>query len=173
MDRLEEFIRKNREELDKYNPPASIRRKLSRELKRGKSMTKRWLSIAAMIVVILGTVVVLFNPFRGKDESLSQTDPQLKETEIYYNQLVKTLYNEAAPLLTKNPEIREELNTDLSQLDSICIDLKKDLKDNVSNRDVVEALIQNYRIKISILEDMLVVLKEENNNPEKKKHHEL
>jgi hypothetical protein len=173
MDRLEEFIRKNREELDKYNPPASIRRKLSRELKRRKSMTKRWLSIAAMIIVILGTAVILFKPFRGEYDNLSQTDHQLKETEIYYNQMVKTLYNEAAPLLRKNPEIREELNADLSQLDSICIDLKKDLKDNISNQDVVEALIQNYRIKISILEDMLEVLKEENNNPEKKNHHEL
>jgi len=173
MDRLEEYIRKNREELDKYNPPASIRRKLRRELNRKKSMTIRWLSIAAMIIVILGTAVILFKPLRGKYDNLSQTDPHLKETEIYYNQLVKTLYNEAAPLLGKNPEIKEELNADLSQLDSICIDLKKDLKDNISNQDVVEALIQNYRIKISILEDMLVVLKEENNNPEKKKPHEL
>jgi hypothetical protein len=173
MDRLEEYIRKNREELDKYNPPASIRRKLGRELKRRKSKTMRWLSIAAMIIIILGTAVILFKPLRGKYDTLSQTDPQLKETEIYYNQLVKTLYNEAAPLLGKNPEIKEELNADLSQLDSICIDLKKDLKDNISNQDVVEALIQNYRIKISILEDMLVVLKEENNNPEKKKPHEL
>jgi hypothetical protein len=173
MDKLEEYIRKNREELDKYNPPSSIRRNLGRELKTRKSMTKHWLSIAAMIIVILGTAIVLFKPVRSRNGILSQSDPQLKETEIYYNQLAKTLYNEAAPLLTKNPEIREELNADLSQLDSICIDLKKDLKDNISNQEVVEALIQNYRIKINILEDMLVVLKEENNNPEKKKQHEL
>jgi hypothetical protein len=37
----------------------------------------------------------------------------------------------------------------------------------------VEALIQNYRIKIQILENMLSVLKENSNNPEKKKSHEL
>jgi hypothetical protein len=172
MDRLEEYIRKNREELDRYSPPARLRRKIGRELK-GKSMTKRWLSIAAMFVVILGTAVVLYKPLKSRNGILSQADPQLKETEIYYNQLVKTLYSEAAPLLTKNPEIGEELNADLSQLDSICIDLRKDLKDNISNKAVVEALIQNYRIKISILEDMLVVLNEENNSPEKKKHHEL
>jgi hypothetical protein len=53
------------------------------------------------------------------------------------------------------------------------VEIKKDLKDNISNQDVVEALIQNYRIKIRILEDMLTVLKANENNPEKKKSHEI
>ena len=75
--------------------------------------------------------------------------------------------------LTANPEIQKELVTDISQLDSICSEIKKDLKDNVANQEVVEALIQNYRIKIRLLEDMLTILKENENNPEKKKSHEL
>ena len=181
MDKLEEHIRRNREELDKYTPPAGIWRRVRKELKKGKSSAKQWLSIAAMIVVILGTALVLFKPeFRWSDskkqnnnEQLTQLTPQLKETEIYYNNLVNSLYTEATPLLTNNPEIKKELNSDLSQLDSICSDLKKDLNDNISNQDVVEALVQNYRIKIRILEDMLKVLKENENNPEKKKNHEL
>jgi hypothetical protein len=97
----------------------------------------------------------------------------LKETETYYNTLVNSLYKEATPLLTNNPDIKKELNTDLSHIDSICVEIKKDLKDNISNQDVVEALIQNYRIKIKILEDMLTVLKANENNPEKKKSHEI
>ena len=88
-----------------------------------------------------------------------QNNPQLKETEIYYNNLVNSLYKEATPLLTNNPDVRKELNNDLSHLDSICIDLKKDLKDNISNQEVVEALIRNYRIKIRILEDMVDSIK--------------
>ena len=147
--------------------------KLARIFMTRKSMVKHWLSVAAMIIVILGTAIILFRPFKNNKDILSESNPQLKETEIYYNQLVSTLYNEAAPHLKENPEMREELNNDLSQLDSICIDLKKDLKDNISNQDVVEALIRNYRIKIDILEDMLAVLKEADNNPEKKKSHEL
>lgn len=181
MDKLEEHIRRNREELDRYTPPAGLWRKVKKELKKEKSTAKKWLSIAAMIVVILGTALVLFRPeFRWSDskrqnsnEQFTQLTPQLKETEIYYNNLVNSLYTEATPLLTNNPEIKKELNSDLSQLDSICSDLKKDLNDNISNQDVVEALVQNYRIKIRILEDMLKVLKENENNPEKKKNHEL
>jgi hypothetical protein len=97
----------------------------------------------------------------------------LKETEIYYNNLVNSLYREATPFLTSNPEIKKELNTDISQLDSICFEIKKDLKDNVANQEVVEALIQNYRIKIRLLEDMLTILKENENHQEKNRSHEL
>ncbi len=182
MDKLEEYIRQNRDDLDRYNPPAGIWRGIRRELRKQKSGIRKWLSIAAMIVVILGTALVFFRPeYRwsdsnkqeNRDEQIARLSPQFKETEIYYTTLVNELYKEATPLLTNNPEIKKELNYDLSQLDSIYLELKKDLNDNISNQDVVEALIQNYRIKIRILEDMLTVLKENENNPEKKGNYEL
>ena len=182
MDRLEEYIRKNREDLDRYDLPAGMWRRIRKDLKNKKTMIKHWFSIAAMIIVVLGTALVLFRPShrlsesgiqQNNNEAQSEITPQLKETEIYYNTLINSLYKEATPLLTGNPEIKKELNIDLSHLDSICIDIKNDLKDNISNQDVVEALIQNYRIKIRILEDMLTVLKENENIPEKKKSHEL
>lgn len=182
MDKLEEHIRQNREDLDRYSPPAGMWRRIRKEQIKEKSMIRLWLSIAAMIIVILGTAVVLFRPvYRWSDtksrknnyDGLSQVDPQLKETETYYNNLVNSLYREATPLLTKNPEIKKELNIDLSHIDSIYVDIKKDLKDNISNQEVVEALIQNYRIKITILEDMLTVLKANENNHVKEEGYEL
>jgi hypothetical protein len=96
-----------------------------------------------------------------------KVNPDLEETEIYYNNLVNNLYSEATPLLAGYPDIEKELISDLSQLDSICTDIKKDLKDNVANQEVIEALINNYRIKIHILEDMLNTLKEDENNLQK------
>jgi len=182
MDKLEEHIRKNREDLDRYSPPEGIWKGVNKKLRNRNFSTRQWLSIAALITVILGTSVIFFKPqyrWSGQNDKTTQNDeltqypPQLRETEVYYNNLVNTLYTQATPMLTKNPEIRKELNSDLSHLDSICIDLKKDLKDNVSNQDVVEALIQNYRIKIQILEDMLSVMKEKESNSETKKSHEL
>ncbi|MEI8226257.1 MAG: hypothetical protein WCG82_10050 [Bacteroidota bacterium] len=182
MDKLEEQIKKNREDLDRYSPSSGVWKRIKRGLNKEKSPIRQWLSIAAMIVFILGTVVVFFSPGkrwsdinRGKNNEagLTSTNPQMKEIEIYYNNLVNSLYREATPLLTVNPEIEKELNTDISQLDSICSDIKKDLKDNVANQEVVEALIRNYRIKIRLLEDMLIILKENENNPEKNKSYEL
>src|SRR5664279_5714280 len=177
MDRLEEHIRRNREDLDRYNAPEGLWKGIRKKLKKVKSANRQWLSIAAMFVAILGTALLLFRPvFRWSvsdnqsrnDNSSMQLNPQLKETEAYYNNLVNSLYSEATLLLTNNPEIKKELNTDLAHLDSICIDIKKDLKDNISNQDVIEALVQNYRIKIRILEDMLNVLRGNELNQVKK-----
>jgi hypothetical protein len=182
MDNLEEYIMKHREELDRYKPSSGIRKRISKGLKTDKKSGYRWISVAAMIAVILGSSVVFFKSGSGLlrksagEESIrmnSQAGLQLKETEIYYNNLANSLYSEATPLLAKNPEIQKELSMDMSHIDSICGEIKKDLKDNVANRDVVEALIQNYRIKIRILEDMLRVLKENDGNAEKRKSHEL
>ncbi|MGD2034222.1 MAG: hypothetical protein PVF73_04140, partial [Bacteroidales bacterium] len=57
--------------------------------------------------------------------------------------------------------LEEELQTDLSELDSIYEGLKDDLKDNIANHEVIEAMIQNYRLRIAILEDMLLFLDQE------------
>jgi hypothetical protein len=182
MDKLEEHIRKNREDLDRYSPSSLSWKRIRRKIKNGKTPARNWISIAAMIIVILGTALVFiksdtlrtgmgFAKRAGSTETPQNT--LLRETEIYYNNLVNSIYTEAKPLLTANPEIQKELVTDISRLDSICSDIKKDLKDNVANQDVVEALIQNYRIKILLLEDMLTILKENENNPEKEKSHEL
>jgi hypothetical protein len=180
MDKLEEHIRKNREDLDRYSPSSKTWRKISREINKEKAPMRKWLSIAAMFVVILGTALVFIRysgPGKGllKSGKAAETtqNPELKETEIYYNNLVNSIYLEAKPLLTANPDVQRELVTDISHIDSICSEIKKDLKDNVANQEVVEALIQNYRIKIQLLEDMLTILKENENNPEKQKSHEL
>jgi hypothetical protein len=181
MDNLEEYILKNREELDRYKPSSRIWKKIRKGSSIGKSKNYRWISIAAMITVILGTALVLFRPGHRSYKSsvnineaaMTQISSQLKETEIYYNNLANSLYREATPMLARNPEIEKELFTDISQIDSICSDIRKDLKDNVANQDVIEALIRNYRIKIKLLEDMLSLLKESEDNSDKNKGHEL
>jgi hypothetical protein len=182
MDKLEEHIRKNREDLDRYKPSSAIWKNIKKKTRKEKSIRYKWLSMAAMFIVIMGTSLIIFRSVNrwsdnnlkvSRDNGQSPDNPQLKETEIYYSNLVNSLYREATPLLTGNPEVKKELTTDISRLDSICIEIKRDLKDNVANQEVVEALIQNYRLKIMLLEDMLNILKENENNPVKNKNHEL
>jgi len=182
MDKFEEHIKKIRHELDIYSPSPDLWNRIEKGLKREKSLKRQWFSIAAMIIVILGTALVLLKPVFKQNDNTSLVrnaaepdgvSPPLKETEIYYNNLVNSLYREAAPLLTTNPEIEKGLTDDMSRLDSICSEIKKDLKDNIANQEVVEALIQNYRIKIRLLEDILKSLQESEDNPGKNNKYEL
>jgi hypothetical protein len=182
MDNLEEYIRKHREEMDRYKPSSGIRRRIKKGLQTGKSTSYRWIYVAAMLTVILSTAVLLLRPGykiaasangTSGSQMMMKVNSQLRETEIYYNNLANMLYREVTPLLTKNPEIEKELDNDISQIDSLCSEIRKDLKDNVANQEVIEALIQNYRIKIRLLQDMLKILKENDENREKRESHEL
>ena len=46
------------------------------------------------------------------------------------------------------------------------MELKNDLKDNVGNPEVVEAMINQYRMKVQILESLLNQIKEKENKYE-------
>jgi hypothetical protein len=176
MDNLENHIRNNRSELDRYKPSHKVWTRVRKEIRKTGRTVYLWLSVAAMAVVVLGTALTLFTINRQKEtnyRAMNKFGPALKETEIYYNTMVNTLYNEAVPLMTKQPVIEKELNSGMAKLDSIYADIRKDLKDNVANQEVIEALIQNYRTKIQLLEEMLNLLKENDNKQEKTKSHEL
>jgi hypothetical protein len=177
MDKLEKFIKENRNSLDRYDPSADTWRKIKKGIGAGRKPAFKWISIAAMVVLILGSALLVFNMTIRRNNLFGTSyaeQKDLKETEIFYKSTVNTLYLEARPMLTGQPEIKEELDNDLARIDSLCADMRKDLKDNVANEEVVEALIQNYRIKIQILEDMLGVLKKNNGQVNKtKENHEL
>lgn len=181
MDRLEDYIKKNRKDLDKYTPPVRIWDEISRSLRKGRISAVRWFSAAAMVIVIFTTAALFYVAQNRKNNILAerensvllQTDPQLQETEIYYNTQVNYLFSEAIPLLNANPELKKELLSDMSHIDSLCSDIKNDLKDNVANQEVIEALVNNYRVKIRILEDMLAYLRQNKEVPKNKKDHAL
>lgn len=182
MDKLEEYITKNRQELDKKNPSPDLWDGIRKDLHRKRLHKIKWLSAAAMIAVVFLTAALFYvgenkrnNILRSRDINalMIKTNPQLVEIEVYYTNLVNNLYSEASPLLKGYPDLKNELLNDFSQIDSICSDIKKDLKDRVDNQEVIEALINNYRIKIRILEDMLVVLKQNENNVQNNNSHEL
>ena len=181
MDTLEEFIKNNRRHLDKYDPPTGVMKRVLQRVNFIPLMGIRLIRVAAVFLVLTATAFSFYylgQKRKGSElESLSSPDSspafaQFRETENYYKNSVNALFRQAAPLLTSNPDIKKEYSQDIAHLDSIYLDIRKDLKDNVANQDVIEALIRNYRIRISLLEDMLNRLEGDKHN-EKLKHNEI
>ncbi len=182
MEKIEDFIRKNRDELDRHDPSPEIWNGIENDLPGKRPGVFRWLLAAAMITVIFTTAALFYVAesrknfaynSKSSDARIMKANPLLKETEIYYNNLINDLYDEATPMLTAHPDVRLELISDLSQVDSICTNIKQDLRDNIANQEVIEALVNNYRVKIRILEEMLDVLNQNENNPQKNESHAL
>jgi hypothetical protein len=60
-------------------------------------------------------------------------------------------------------EIDPQIFEDLEALDQAMAELENDLRDNIDNEEVINAMIQNYRIKLEILEQIQAQLENEDN----------
>ncbi len=168
-DRLEEFVKQHREQFDLHEPDPSIWLKINPDNQTAAKERKhmRWLRIAAAVAMIFaGSTAGIYFLTGGNAEAdrySSELYIEVLETEQYYSQIVSDRYNELEPFLASNPMAKDMLSADMEELDEVYDELKEDLKDNASNPEVIEAMILNYRVKLEILEDLLIQLKEKEN----------
>ena len=168
-DRLEDFVKQQREQFDLHEPDPSIWLKIQPPhvpvVRERKPM--RWLRVAAAVAMIFAGSTAGIYFLTGQKAETDQLSKalylEIQETEQYYSQMVSQRYNELKPFLAENPAAEEMLTADMEELDEVYLELKEDLKDNVSNPEVIEAMILNYRVKLEILEDLLNQLNEKEN----------
>jgi len=174
-DKLEKFVLKNREEFDFFEPDSKLWDKIKSNLRTGKSINLRLIMSRVAAVILIFIISYMINRFiyEGfpritllKDKEFEI--PELKEAENYYSGLLNEKLNEIKPILSACPALEEELIYDLNQLDSLYAELKNDLKDNIANQEVINAMIQNYRLRISILEELLSEIKPDKDGSDKK-----
>ena len=81
------------------------------------------------------------------------------------------------PMVYENVQISSDqttvINFDLVELDEVFEELKNDLKDDSDNEEVIEAMIQNYRLKLQILNEMLEQLNKANKDEENSNEHDV
>ncbi len=173
-DRLEEFVKSHSVEFDLHEPNPEIWKKIEKKITPKRRIGwVYYLSRAAIVVFLIGATLIVQriwirngHGIAKKSKEVEINIPELKEAEMYYTGVINAKLAEVKPLLSEYPTLEEELETDLSELDSIYKGLKNDLKDNIANHEVIEAMIQNYRLRISILEDMLQFLESQDENKE-------
>lgn len=167
-DRLEEFISDNREGFDIYEPDPflwdKINTRKSNNVFRIVFVNNALWKVAAVILVLIafGWFYAGKNQQKINHSIESMVMPEVAKTEAYYEEQYQEKLNEVEKHLTSYPDLRYNLNYDLQQLDSLYADIKGDLKDGISNENIIEAMIQNYQMKIKILEDVLYFVKHQN-----------
>jgi hypothetical protein len=174
-DRLEEFVLQNREEFNVREPDPSLWLKINPEnTKEKKNKRLVWLRYAAAVAVIFASfsagIYYLSGTGSDSDKLYGDIYEEILETEAYYSSMVTQKYTELEPYFTSSPGLKNELDYDLNELDEIYLELKEDLKDNVGNPEVIDAMIRQYRMKVEILEQLLNQLKEKKNNYEEEKN---
>lgn len=161
-DRLEDFIKSNREAFDQLEPSEKVWENISkRKVKSRKiSMVSYFLRVAAVVTIaVVFTVLITKTNIFNSDEAKAQPeDPELRElieAEAFYASQVNEKMNEIRKCYDTFPEIKEEVETDLTELQEMYDVLKIDLNENISKKAVIEAMIENNRYRLKMVDDVL------------------
>jgi hypothetical protein len=161
-DRLEEFIKGSREEFDFREPSPEVWEKIVASNKKTKvvSLKNYLVRIAAVITIAIVASAALFqtNILTSGTISAKNIDPELKElmeAEAFYAHKVDSRLKEIRKCYYTFPELKEEVETDLNELESMYQVLKTDLKENIASKVVIEAMIENNRYRLKLVDDVL------------------
>ncbi len=162
MKQLEEFIKNNRDSFDDELPSGDLWEKIEAKLenKTVRPLTRiRIISaIAAMLAIALISAFLINHSHHQGMKVTNKLDPEMQElleTEAYYASMVNGKMNEIEKCYHIYPELKTDIEADLQQLDLMYRELRNDLNDNFYNREVIEAMIQNNRVRLEMVDRVL------------------
>jgi hypothetical protein len=109
-----------------------------------------------------------YNKPKNSSTNQENTSEDFREIQAYYVMQISQKRSEIFRFASDQPDINKQIDIEFSQIDSAYKSLKSDLKDNIDNREVIEAMILNYRIRIEMLDVILEQLKESSDEPKEK-----
>ena len=167
-DKFEKFVQENRQGFGPGEGAPDIWDKITKRQPEPKKLQLSWrrvVSRAAAVAAIFVASYYFHVYMSGQDaanegmltkENLSSPlFKELLEADLYYTAQVKYKKQELFNLTSDSPSLQMDVNNELADLDDVLLELKEDLSDDADNQEVIEAMMQNYILKLEILEDML------------------
>jgi len=176
-DDLEKFVDKHKDDFNQKKPSdavwSNIKGTLPIKEKEKEKVIKMIplrlvLKIAAAFLILLGVGALLIFSNQTEqtmqiaeveevappiDFTLGSLSPELAEIEEYYGTQVANKLSELSELNIE-PEVMEEVNL----LNNEFNQLQEEFPSSVNDEIVIEAMIENYRIRLDLLEDILTTL---------------
>jgi len=169
-DKLERFVRDNREDFDAFEPRTDLWKDLEKGL--GHKSRPLWLGlprssravwqIAASIALVIG-LGGGFRYFSRQYGATTPTDvvaanPTYARTVTQYTQLIDDKRAELKTLTESNPALYNEFAADLNQLERSYQNLKQELPKTPNQEVLIQAMVQNLQTQIDLLNQQLVII---------------
>jgi len=181
MKNIDEIIRSNSDLFEGKEPMDGHFERFSWKLEKRlhSHATKRSIVpylLKAAVVTLLVTIssIWTWEHFIRQGSSrmtLGQVSPQYKEVESYYVHQVNLRESELLNVnLSNNPEQKQMLVNEMKSMDSVYVQLQKELKVNPNDERIINAMIQHYQTKLEVMTYIVNQLKEiRNGNLNKQK----
>lgn len=175
-DKLELFIHDNAEDFNSLDPPVMAWDAIEKELPGGKKSVTRTLwpyawKVAAAVLIFISAWLLndYLDQKKPTEHNFAKTETSanpelidLSDAEAYYTTKISSKQAELAVYARQHPEIIEDLKKEFREMDKNKAELKKDLAESNADEKVIEAIIQSYRVKLEILDQMLTQLRNSN-----------
>lgn len=189
---IEKIIKNNRAALDSDEPAdghferfeeklkSFHKEKVDSETKVTPLFYRSWMKIAVAVVILIGFGFILFNIgyHNGSNRLASDNNeimlsPELEQVEFYYSSMADERLADIDDLVSDSLEtmkIKEMVHIELSELKHNYGELLEEYKKNPDDERIIDAIINNYRIRADILDNIINKLNElknpENENEE-------
>ena len=150
QDNFKQHIDKN---IDEFDHSFDLNKGWSEFAKKRVPKSRRWVwSVAASFALLIGVFGAYFIIQTEEPRQLSEWD----EVELFYQAQINDMTQ-----LVRNITDDESILYDLDEMDRAFAEVKEDLQDDAANEEVIEAMMNHYRLKLEILEMMLDEISEE------------
>ena len=191
-DKVERFVRDNREAFDDREPPNNLWQKIDAGLGEepdqtasdkpspfqqihktsSQSITNGWAwinldwRVAASIAVLLLAGTFLYMNYQygvAHQPEVVAASPSYAKEVVQYTRLIDDKRAELEQMTEDNPALYREFATDLDRLENSYQSLKADLPKNPNQDVLIRAMIQNLHYQINLLNEQLRVIQRINN----------
>jgi hypothetical protein len=165
MDTLKNFIDQNRDQFEDLTPPAGheirFAQKLGMEQKKRFTLSIRSvMKVAAISVLTLLSSLYIFDTLKPIPEqpllTLSQINQEYAEVEFYYTSTANDQMAFIDNILQGDSPVEKELlMKELTSLDSLHVQLQKELNANPNDERVINTMLQYYRFRVTVLTQII------------------
>ncbi len=170
MDNLEKFIENNRESFDNEEPSIEHLENFKSKLNtKNKVIIKRSFIFKAAAILIITAITSLiaiksyeinYKNDTNKQMTLSDVSVEYKEIESFYKNDVHIKIEELKSLTCKVEESQKTMIFDeISVLNGVYNNLQKELLSNPNDKRIIDAMINNYQIRVELLDKVITHLK--------------
>jgi len=183
MKTIDELIRNNRDLFEDHEPAEGHFERFMRKLEISGNKVSLYRSIVpyllkAAVVTLLITLSSLWTweHFIRADRNrmaLGDVSPQYKEVENYYIHQVSLMQSEIVTVdLKNNPAQKVILMKEMKSMDSVYVQLQKELKANPDDERIINAMIEHYQTKLEVMTIIVNQLESIRNENQNKKQDE-
>lgn len=160
--KLEDFIRENRQDMDGFEPNEALWNKISSKLDE-KEPKKRinirfWVSAAASVVIIFSVWLYANKENVATSQQIAAINPAYAEKQNRFINLIEEKKDSLAHFKDVDPVLIQNFSNDLVMLDAAYEKLQSEMANSPNKETIVKAMIRNREMQLQTLRQQLMVL---------------